>query len=112
MRAWHVCASVVGRECSRVNDEERHLSALRKQMQADMVLWGSAECTQQSYIDAVARFAKYHGRSPDQVTSEEVQDYLLYLLQERKLAHSSCNIRCSALQFLYSVHQNGSTSTI
>lgn len=82
---------------------QRKQSALRKQMQADMVLRGMAERTQQAYIGAVLKFAEYHGRKPDKITQEEVQHYLLYLLQERKLAHSSCNIVCSALQFLYSV---------
>jgi integrase/recombinase XerD len=79
------------------------MSALRRQMQADMVLRGLAYRTQQTYIESVARFAKFYGRSPDQITQEEVQRYLLYLLQERKLAHSSCNIVCRALQFLYGV---------
>lgn len=79
------------------------MSALRKQMLADMVLRGMSERTQQSYISAVKQFAKHFGRRPDLITNEETQQYLLYLLQERKLAHSSCNIVCSALQFLYSV---------
>jgi site-specific recombinase XerD len=70
-------------------------------MLADMVLRGMSERTQQSYISAVKQFAKYFGRRPDLITNEEAQQYLLYLLQERKLAHSSCNIVCSALQFLY-----------
>jgi site-specific recombinase XerD len=79
------------------------MSALRKQMLADMVLRGMSERTQQSYISAVKQFAKHFHRRPDLITNEEAQQYLLYLLQERKLAHSSCNIVCSALQFLYSV---------
>lgn len=79
------------------------MSALRRQMQADMVLRGLAYRTQQAYVESVARFAKFYGRSPEQITPEEVQRYLLYLLQERKLAHSSCNVVCSALQFLYGV---------
>lgn len=79
------------------------MSALRKQMQADMVLRGLAYRTQQTYIESVAKFAQFYGRSPDQITQEEVQRYLLHLLQERKLAHSSCNVVCSALQFLYGV---------
>ena len=79
------------------------MSALRKQMEADMVLRGLAYCTQQTYIESVAKFAKFYSRSPDQITQEEVQRYLLHLLEERKLAHSSCNVVCSALQFLYGV---------
>ena len=59
------------------------MSALRRQMQADMVLRGLAYRTQQAYVESVARFAKFYGRSPEQITPEEVQRYLLYLLQER-----------------------------
>ena len=79
------------------------MRALRKQMQADMVLRGLSDRTQEAYIGAVAKFAKYYHRSPEQITPEEMQRYLLYLLEERKLAHSSCNVVCSALQFLYGV---------
>lgn len=79
------------------------MSALRKQMLADMVVRGLAYRTQQTYIESVAKFAKYHSRSPDQISQAEVQRYLLHLLQERRLAHSSCNVVCSALQFLYRV---------
>lgn len=83
--------------------QETIMSALRKQMQSDMVLRGLAYRTQQSYLESVAKFAKFYHRSPDQITQDEAQRYLLYLLEERKLAHSSCNVVCSALQFLYRV---------
>ena len=79
------------------------MSALRKQMEADMVLRGLALRTRKSYIEAIASFAKYFGRSPAQITQVECENYLLYLLEERKLAHSSCNVVASALQFLYRV---------
>ena len=79
------------------------MSALRKQMEADMVLRGLAERTRKSYLESVAGLAKFHGRSPDRITELECQSYLLHLLQERKLAHSSCNVVASALQFLYRV---------
>lgn len=79
------------------------MGTLRKQMEADMALRGLALRTRQTYIESVAKFAKYHGRSPAQISEAEVQRYLLYLLQERKLAHSSCNVVASALQFLYRV---------
>jgi integrase/recombinase XerD len=79
------------------------MSALRTQMKADMVLRGLAYRTRKSYIEAVANFAKFYGRRPDRITEPECQSYLLHLLQERKLAHSSCNVVASALQFLYRV---------
>ncbi len=79
------------------------MSALRKQMEADMALRGLAYRTRQAYIESVAKLAKFYGKSPDRITEPECQSYLLHLLQERKLAHSSCNVVASALQFFYRV---------
>jgi integrase/recombinase XerD len=79
------------------------MSPLRKQMEADMALRGLAYRTRQAYIESVAKFAKFYRRSPDRITEPESQSYLLHLLQERKLAHSSCNVVASALQFFYRV---------
>ncbi len=79
------------------------MSKLRRQMEADMALRGLAERTRKSYLEAVANCAKFYGRSPKRITEPECQSYLLHLLQERKLAHSSCNVVASALQFLYHV---------
>jgi len=77
------------------------MSTLRKQMEADMVLRGMSERTRESYLAAVAGLAKYYNRSPDQVSEVEVQRYLLHLIEERKLAWSSCNIAVSGLRFVY-----------
>ena len=77
------------------------MSPLRKQMEADMAIRGLAYRTRESYVDSVVKLAKFYGRGPDQISEAEVQRYLLHLLQERKLAHSSCNIVCSALEFFY-----------
>lgn len=79
------------------------MGALRQQMEADMVVRGLAYRTRGAYVESVAKLAKFYGRRPDQVSEPEVQRYLLHLLQERKLAHSSCNVVCSALQFFYRV---------
>jgi integrase/recombinase XerD len=79
------------------------MSPLRKQMEADMAIRGLAYRTRESYVDSVAKLAKFYGRGPDRISEAEVQRYLLHLLEERKLAHSSCNIVCSALEFFYRV---------
>ena len=79
------------------------MGTLRKQMQADKALRGLAYRTGQAYIESVAKLAKFYGKSPDQISEPECQRYLLHLLEERKLAHSSCNIMCSALTFFYRV---------
>ena len=77
------------------------MGALRKQMEADMVLRGLALRTRKSYLESVAGLAKFYRRSPERITEPECESYLLHLLQDRKLAHSSCNVVASALQFLY-----------
>jgi integrase/recombinase XerD len=78
------------------------MGSLRKQMDADMVVRGMAERTRETYF-AVAAMAKFYRRSPDEVNEVEVQRYLLHLIEERKLAWSSCNIAVNALKCCYHV---------
>jgi site-specific recombinase XerD len=47
--------------------------------------------------------AKYYHRSPDLISSEEIQDYIVHLLSERKLAVGSCHAIITALRFFYTV---------
>lgn len=79
------------------------MGALRKQMDGDLVVRGMSIRTREAYLGAVAGLAKYYGRRPDRITQQEVQNYLLYLIEERKLAWSSCNIVAQGLKFFYRV---------
>ena len=79
------------------------MTELRQRMVNDMIVRGMAEKTRTSYTQAVAGLAKFYRRSPDQITHEEVQTYLLHLIQERKLAWSTCNIAVHGLRFLFHV---------
>ncbi len=79
------------------------MSALRKQMDGDLVVRGMSVRTREAYLGAVAGLAKHYGRRPDQVSEAEVQQYLLHLIEERKLAWSSCNIVVQGLKFFYRV---------
>jgi len=49
----------------------------------------------------VVDLAKYYKQRPDLLTDEQVQRYLLYLIKERKLSWSSCNVAFSALFYFY-----------
>lgn len=77
------------------------MSSLRKRMVEVMQLCGFSHGTQQVYLDAVNGLAKHYSRGPAGLSREQVQNYLLYLVKERKLAHSTTNCRVSALRFLY-----------
>jgi integrase/recombinase XerD len=95
--------SVVLRGCSRDFDEETAMGALRKQMDGDLVVRGMSVRTREAYLGAVAGLAKHYGRRPDRVSEQEVQNYLLHLIEERRLAWSSCNIVAQGLKFFYRV---------
>jgi integrase/recombinase XerD len=79
------------------------MTPLRQRMIDDMVLRAMSPRTQEAYLGAVFGLAKYYRRSPDSLSEAEVQAYVLYVIQERKLAWSSCNIIKSGLRFLYEV---------
>jgi integrase len=45
--------------------------------------------------------AKYYKQSPDTLSNEQIQDYLLYLLQDRKLTWGTVNAYLSSLVCFY-----------
>lgn len=79
------------------------MSELRKRMDEDLVVRGMSVRTREAYLGAVAGLAKHYGRRPDRIGAPEVQRYLLHLIEQRKLAWSSCNIVRQALKFFYRV---------
>lgn len=77
------------------------MSELRTRMVDDMTIRGMARKTRDSYLRTVTGLAAYYHRSPDDLSDREVQSYLLYLMRERKLSWSSCNVAVSGLRFFY-----------
>lgn len=57
--------------------------------------------TNAAYINAVKMLAKYHRQSPECLTNNQVQDYLHYIIEERKLAWNTCNVHFSAIKCFY-----------
>ena len=77
------------------------MTPLRQRMLDALVLRGMATRTQEAYIGAVAGLARHYRRSPDTLSADEVQHYLLHLLRERRLSRSSVNQYGCACRFLY-----------
>ncbi len=90
------------------------MSELRKRMIRDMELRNFSPATQRGYLRAVAGLAEYYHRSPDRISTEEIQDYVVYLLSERKVAVGTCHAIITALRFFYIVtlEQNGASVAI
>jgi len=57
--------------------------------------------TKECYIRAVAEFARYFNRPPDQLGPEHIREYQAHLFTDRKLAPNSVNQRLAALRFFY-----------
>ena len=76
------------------------MGALREKMIAEMRLRNFSPRTEQCYVAAMVGLARYYGRSPDQLTQEEIRSYLLHL-KERGLSPSSRNVAISGMKFFY-----------
>ena len=77
------------------------MTHLRQRMQEDLRQRNFSERTIRRYTEIVAEFARYFHKSPDQLGPEHVRTFLLYLLNERKLAWGTIQGARSALKFLY-----------
>lgn len=79
------------------------MTLLRQRMLDAMIQRGFALRTRESYVQAVARMAKYYWRDPATLAAAEVQAYLLHLRKDRQLSYSTVNQAASANRFLYEV---------
>ena len=79
------------------------MTPLRQRMLEDMGIRNFAENTQLSYIQQVVCFARYFGRSPEELGPEQVRVYQNHLVKDRHLAASSVGTATAALRFLYRV---------
>src|SRR6201987_1248835 len=57
--------------------------------------------TIRGYIHAVKEFAEYFGKSPEALGAEEVREFQLYMIRDKKLALGTVALRMWALRFLY-----------
>ena len=80
------------------------MSPLRKRMTEDLQLKGYTQATQQSYLKAVCKLARHYGKSPDQVSEEELRTYFLHLGQVERCARGTLKIAISGIRFFTLSH--------
>ena len=77
------------------------MTNLRRQMLEDLQRRNYAESTQVSYIRHVAEFAKLFGRNPADLGAEEVKQFQLHLIQQKKVSWATYIQAMAALRFVY-----------
>jgi len=77
------------------------MAELRQKMIRVMELHNLSRHTQRSYLAAVTGMTRFYNRSPDKLTKEKIEDYLLYLKLEKGNAPNSCCAVRSGLRFFY-----------
>jgi site-specific recombinase XerD len=77
------------------------MTELREKMMREMDLRNLSENTQRSYLHGVAGLARYYMLSPDELTKEMIEDYLLYLKNEKGNALTTVGSAISGLRFFY-----------
>ena len=68
------------------------MTELRSKMIRSMELRNLSKNTQRSYLRAVSGLAKHYKKSPDKISKNMVEDYLLYLKNGKRHAPNSVGV--------------------
>ena len=77
------------------------MTELRQKMIRTMELRNLSDNTQRRYLSAVNGLAKHYQKSPVKINKEMIEDYLLYLKNDKGRAPNSCASALSGLRFFY-----------
>ena len=77
------------------------MTSLRQRVLNELQRRNYSTETTRGYIHAIKRFAEFFGKSPETLGGEEIRQFQLHLLKEKKLAPGTVEGRMSALRFLY-----------
>jgi site-specific recombinase XerD len=70
-------------------------------MLEDLQIRNYAPTTVAAYTRSIAEFAKHFGKSPDLLGSEQIREYQLYLIKEKRVSLPSYIQAVCALRFFY-----------
>ncbi len=77
------------------------MTSLRQRMIEDLQLRGLSPRTQDAYVRVVRQLAEHYGKTPDEITEEELRQYFLYLKNEKRASISTCRIALCGIKFFY-----------
>ena len=82
------------------------MDALREQMSKDLQLKGITPGTQKKYLREVSMMANYFDKPLEELGEEEVKDYLIHMLETRKLSRGTYRGYVAGIKFLYKTTLN------
>ena len=77
------------------------MTELRQKMIRAMELRNLSNHTQRAYLSAVTGLSRFYQKSPVSLSKEMIEDYLLYLKNEKGNAPNSCGSVLTGLRFFY-----------
>jgi len=99
-----------GKQSSRKSNQTLHstkpqakkqVSPLRQRMISDMELAGYTQGTQQNYIGAVVKLQDHYRIRPDKLTEKQVQQYIFWLRDEKKVPKGTFQTNWAGIKFFY-----------
>jgi len=79
------------------------MGEMRQRMEGDLRLKGYAEATRSEYLRCVRALAAHYYRSPAELSTDQVRDYLLFLVREKGISPSNQKMHVAAIKFFYTV---------
>jgi len=76
-------------------------TALRERMRNILRTRNYSPRTEETYIDAVARYARHFGKSPDQLGAAQAMEYQIWLREHKHASATFANQTVCALRFFY-----------
>jgi integrase/recombinase XerD len=77
------------------------MTDLRKKMLEELQRRNYSPTTIRYYLRVVENFARHFGKRPDRLTQDNIREYQVYLLQERKLQAGTVGLHIAALRFFF-----------
>ena len=79
------------------------MTPLRQRMIEDLTIRNYSPHTIRIYVDRIARFAQYFGRSPDELGAAHIREFQLFLIHTKNASWSQFIQTVCALRFFYRV---------
>jgi integrase/recombinase XerD len=77
------------------------MTPLRQRMMQELQLRGYSPRTVEAYLHPVAQLARHYHTAPDQLSEEQVRDYLIHLSTVQKVSRSTHTIALCGIKFFY-----------